>query len=164
MTRALEIDDAAMAAATQAEYPHLAKPWELANEHVRRFVHRIVRECVPDRIYWCNGSDYERRKLTEEAAREGLEIKTDHVGAEDVARGGRPTIHCKPDCMVGRTMYVVPFLTETRGGATTNVGVTVTDSVGLALDMGGMTRIGDVALRRLGKRDEFERWVRVVGR
>jgi phosphoenolpyruvate carboxykinase (GTP) len=39
----------------------------LANRHVRRFVHRAIKRCVPDRIYWCNGSRYERLRLTVDA-------------------------------------------------------------------------------------------------
>ncbi len=59
--------------------------------------------------------------------------------------------------MRGRTMYVVPFLMGPAGSPFSKVGVEITDSVYVALNMGLMTRMGEVALRQLGGSDDFTR-------
>ncbi|HZN04826.1 MAG TPA: phosphoenolpyruvate carboxykinase (GTP) [Candidatus Polarisedimenticolia bacterium] len=57
--------------------------------------------------------------------------------------------------MKGRTMYVVPFLMGPKGSPFSKVGVEVTDSVYVALNMGLMTRMGSIALEHLGGSDQF---------
>ena len=59
--------------------------------------------------------------------------------------------------MKGRTMYVVPFLMGPKGSPFSKVGVEITDSVYVALNMGLMTRMGNVALEHLGASDDFTR-------
>jgi phosphoenolpyruvate carboxykinase (GTP) len=59
--------------------------------------------------------------------------------------------------MARRTMYVVPFLLGPPGSRFAKVGVEVTDSVYVALNMRLMTRMGRVALDALGDRDDFTR-------
>ena len=59
--------------------------------------------------------------------------------------------------MAGRTMYVVPFLMGPAGSPFSKVGIEVTDSVYVALSMGSMTRMGQVALDHLGDSDDFTR-------
>ena len=59
--------------------------------------------------------------------------------------------------MKGRTMYVVPFLMGPQGSPFSKVGVEVTDSLYVALNMGLMTRMGMVALEQLGGSDDFTR-------
>lgn len=44
-----------------------AYPWELADERIHDFVDSMVRLTIPDRIYWCNGSEYERQRLAGDA-------------------------------------------------------------------------------------------------
>jgi len=60
-------------------------------------------------------------------------------------------------CMKGRTMYVVPFLMGPKGSSFSKVGVEITDSLYVALNMGMMTRMGNVALEHLGGSDDFTR-------
>jgi len=60
--------------------------------------------------------------------------------------------------MKGRTMYVVPYLMGPAGSPFSKVGVELTDSVYVAINMGLMTRMGKVALDTLGdSSNEFNR-------
>src|SRR3989338_6461889 len=59
--------------------------------------------------------------------------------------------------MKGRTMYVVPFLMGPKGSMFAKVGVQLTDSVYVALNMRKMTRMGKVALAALEKTGSFTR-------
>jgi phosphoenolpyruvate carboxykinase (GTP) len=59
--------------------------------------------------------------------------------------------------MRGRTMYVVPFLMGPPGSHFSKVGVEITDSLYVTLNMGIMTRMGRPALERLGSSDDFTR-------
>ncbi|HEV7301455.1 MAG TPA: phosphoenolpyruvate carboxykinase (GTP) [Tepidisphaeraceae bacterium] len=66
-------------------------------------------------------------------------------------------------CMKGRTMYVVPFVMGPIGSPLAKVGVELTDSIYVVLNMGIMTRMGDVAWRQLGDSDEFTRCLHSLG-
>jgi phosphoenolpyruvate carboxykinase (GTP) len=59
--------------------------------------------------------------------------------------------------MRGRTMYVVPYLMGPPGSLLTKVGVEVTDSIYVVLNMRIMSRMGQVALDHLGDSDDFNR-------
>ncbi len=59
--------------------------------------------------------------------------------------------------MVGRTMYVVPYLLGPAGSRFTKVGVELTDSIYVTLSMGVMTRMGSQALEALGAMGDFNR-------
>ncbi len=66
--------------------------------------------------------------------------------------------------MKGRTMYVVPYVMGAVGSPFAKVGIELTDSVYVALNMRMMTRMGDAALERLGVGgDEFNRGLHSVG-
>ena len=66
-------------------------------------------------------------------------------------------------CMSGRTMYVVPFVMGPIGSPLAKVGVQLTDSVYVAVSMGTMTRMGNVAWEQLGDSDEFTRCLHSLG-
>ncbi len=59
--------------------------------------------------------------------------------------------------MRGRTMYVVPYLMGPTGSPFSKVGVELTDSIYVALNMGVMTRMGKPALEHLGDDGEFNK-------
>ncbi len=59
--------------------------------------------------------------------------------------------------MEGRTMYVIPFLMGPAGSRFSKVGIQVTDSVYVVLNMRMMTRMGTTALEHLGDSDDFTR-------
>ena len=59
--------------------------------------------------------------------------------------------------MRGRTLYVVPYLMGPPGSPMAKVGFELTDSIYVALSMGAMTRMGDVALEELGNSEDFNR-------
>jgi phosphoenolpyruvate carboxykinase (GTP) len=64
--------------------------------------------------------------------------------------------------MRGRTMYVVPYIMGLPDSPFAKVGVELTDSVYVALNIRIMARMGDVALRKLGDSDDFNRGLHSV--
>ena len=64
--------------------------------------------------------------------------------------------------MKGRTMYVVPYIMGPPGSPLAKVGIELTDSVYVALNMRIMTRMGKIALKQLGQGDEFNRGLHSV--
>ena len=59
--------------------------------------------------------------------------------------------------MEGRTLYVIPFLMGPAGSPFSKVGIQVTDSVYVVLNMRMMTRMGRVALEQFGDSGDFTR-------
>src|SRR5688500_9266829 len=65
--------------------------------------------------------------------------------------------------MKGRTMYVVPFLMGPPGSPYSKVGVEITDSRYVVLNMAIMTRVGPPALHLLGDSNDFTRCLHSLG-
>ena len=61
--------------------------------------------------------------------------------------------------MTGRTMYVIPYIMGPAGSPLSKIGVELTDSIYVVLNMRIMTRMGDIALKQLGESDD---WVRCL--
>jgi phosphoenolpyruvate carboxykinase (GTP) len=149
--------------------------------------------CRPDRVYWCDGSEDEKERLTAQAVAEGVLTPLDqqklpgcyhHRSAPgDAASAEERTFLCtktrqeagptnnwmSPEemyhrlytlcdgAMRGRTMYVVPYLMGPPGSPLTRVGVELTDSLYVVLNMRIMTRMGRIAWRQLGTTGVFSR-------
>jgi len=59
--------------------------------------------------------------------------------------------------MKGRTMYVIPYIMGPAGSKLSKVGVELTDSIYVVLNMRIMTRMGRIALNMLGDSNDFNR-------
>lgn len=59
----------------------------------------------------------------------------------------------------GRTLYVVPYLMGPPGSPLTKVGIEITDSIYVVLNMRIMSRMGEVALAQLGASEDFNRGI-----
>ena len=57
--------------------------------------------------------------------------------------------------MKGRTMYVIPFIMGVKGSPFSKIGIELTDSIYVVLNMSIMTRIGNQAMEHLGDSDDF---------
>ena len=164
-----------------------------SNASIQQWVKEVAAMCQPDDVFWCDGSEEEKERLTRVAVECGDLIPLNqqalpgcylHRSAlNDVARTENLTFVCTEDkddagpnnnwmapaesydklgkifrgAMRGRTMYVIPFLMGLHGSSFSKVGIQVTDSVYVVLNMRIMTRMGNVALDHLGNSDDFTR-------
>jgi phosphoenolpyruvate carboxykinase (GTP) len=158
----------------------------------------MAKLCKPDNVFWCDGSESERKSLTERAVAEKVLIPLDqkkwpgcyyhHSNQNDVARVEHLTFICTPTkdeagptnnwmapqdaykklgavfdgAMKGRTMYVVPYVMGPGTSPFAKVGIEITDSIYVVLNMGIMARMGKVALDRLADGNDFNRGLHSV--
>lgn len=165
----------------------------VANSTVNQWIDEMVSLCKPDEVVWCDGTEEEKKRLTEEAISTGevLELNQEKLpgcllhrtAKNDVARTEHLTFICtsrqedagptnnwmSPEdayaklgglfdgAMKGRTMYVVPFIMGVPGSPFSKIGIELTDSIYVVLNMRIMTRMGQVAMDELGDSDDFTR-------
>ncbi len=170
-----------------------------SNKRLLGWVEEMATLCEPDQVVFCDGSEDERKRLTEYAVSKGILIPLNqekHPGSylhrsnpNDVARVEHLTFICTPKkddagptnnwmapdeaytklkglfkgSMKGRTMYVVPYVMGPLGSEHSKIGVELTDSVYVVLNMQIMTRMGKAALDMLGDSDAFNRGLHCTG-
>ncbi len=168
------------------------------NANLLAWVRELAALTKPDHVVWCDGSEDEKRRLTELAVSDGTLIPLNQErwpncyyhrsNSNDVARVEQLTFICTPTkveagpmnnwmapqdayaklgalfdgSMTGRTMYVVPYVMGPLGSPMSKVGIELTDSVYVALNMRIMTRMGKAALDMLGDSNDFNRGLHSV--
>jgi RNA polymerase sigma factor (sigma-70 family) len=163
------------------------------NQHrkLQEWVDEMARMCEPDTIVWIDGSEEERKRLTQEAVAGGQLAVLDQReypgclyqrATNDVARAEHLTYICtgiterddagptnnwmSPDegyrriCKVlagsmrGRTMYVIPFSMGPVGSPFSTIGVKLSDSIQVVLNMRIIAKLGTPVLEQLGAEPE----------
>jgi phosphoenolpyruvate carboxykinase (GTP) len=168
------------------------------NEALLKWVAEMAQLTKPDRIVWCDGSEEEKRRLTEEAVEQKIlePLNQEKLpgcylhrsNPNDVARVEQLTFICTPTkeeagptnnwmapdeayqklgklfdgSMKGRTMYVVPYCMGPLGSPMSKIGIELTDSIYVVLNMRIMTRMGRAALEMLGDSNDFNRGLHSV--
>jgi phosphoenolpyruvate carboxykinase (GTP) len=163
------------------------------NEHLLKWVNEMAALTKPDRIVWCDGSEDEKKRLTDQAVAEKVlePLNPEKLpgcylhrsNPNDVARVEQLTFICTPTkdeagptnnwmapaeayaklgklfdgSMKGRTMYVIPYIMGPANSRLSKVGIELTDSIYVVLNMRIMTRMGRVALDMLKDSNDFNR-------
>jgi phosphoenolpyruvate carboxykinase (GTP) len=169
------------------------------NPHLLGWVAEMAKLTQPDQIVWCDGSEAEKKRLTDECVQAGILQPLNQEkrpgcyyarsNPNDVARVEHLTFICTPNkedagptnnwmdpdaayaklgnlfqgCMKGRTMYVVPYVMGPIGSPFAKVGIELTDSAYVVLNMRIMARMGMQALEMLGDSNDFNRGLHSTG-
>jgi len=172
---------------------------------LEKWVEEQAKLAKPDKIYWCDGSQEEARRLIE------IGLHQEKVGNNpvfyelnqkawpnaylhrshhtDVARTEHLTFICHPDketagpnnnwmdpkeakqkmhklsdgCMVGRTMYVLPYMMGHPDSPYSKACIQLTDTSYVALSMRIMTRLDKNVIKKIGNSDNFVKGFHSIG-
>ena len=163
-----------------------AKPLS-QNQHLLRWVEKMVELCRPANVHWIDGSEEERDELYAQMVASGTLTKLNdklwpgcyyaRSDPGDVARVEERTFICSLSktaagptnnwvdpfemrkklralfhgCMAGRTMYVLPFSMGPIGSPISQIGVQLTDSPYVVVNMRIMARIGLPVFQEIDK-------------
>src|ERR1700747_28598 len=116
-----------------------------ANTFIEKWVKEMAAMCQPDDVFWCDGSEEERERLTESAVKYGDLMPLNqkklpgcylHRSALNEEAGPNNNGMAPAESydklgkifsgsMRGRTMYVIPFLMGPQGSPFSKVGIQV---------------------------------------
>jgi phosphoenolpyruvate carboxykinase (GTP) len=160
------------------------------NQHLLRWVEKMVELCKPAAIHWVDGSQEESDALSAQLVANGTFVKLNEKlwpgcyyarsDAGDVARVEDRTYICSlskdtagptnnwvdpfqmrrklkeifAGCMQGRTMYVLPYSMGPVGSPISQIGVELTDSPYVVVNMRIMARVGLPVYREIDKAEK----------
>lgn len=172
---------------------------QIKNKAAISWINRAVKLVRPASIVWIDGSEEQKKWLTQQAVAAGElhELNQEKLpgcylrrsNPNDVARVEDRTFICTdeksqagptnnwayaPDMyekmhelfknsMVGKTLYIIPYMMGPYGSKFSKIGFELTDSRYVALSMLIMARCGDKVLEELKEDDEFIKGLHSVG-
>src|SRR5664279_889449 len=129
-------------------------PSYVQHEGLKTWVSDVTALAQPDRVVWCDGSQEEYDRLCNELVEAGTFIK---LKKREILNG------LFNGCMKGRTLYVVPFSMGPIGSPIAQIGVELTDSAYVVVNMRIMTRMGKDVFPVLGTDGDFVPCVHSIG-